>query len=98
MNTETTFDARPVVASALATSLFGAVVMVVIGMVAGLELWLTAVMAVQVAVSFAVMGGWAAASFGQDDSDDVAGQLVQPTLVYSVEPVESSQPTHRTAA
>lgn len=45
--------------------------MIVIGAVVGIGWWLTAIITVQVSLSFAVMGGWAAATIALDDEREV---------------------------
>lgn len=80
---------QPIILGGLAGAVLGAAGMLVIGIVAGFEWWLCAIMAFQIAVSFGIVGGWVVATFAFDDESQeetaaehtIESDVVRPTAV-----------------
>jgi hypothetical protein len=94
LSPETPFRASIVLTGAALGGLLGGLAAVVATVVIGVEWPLPLVMGFQGAMSFAMVGGWIAASFAMDDRDDAASPDALPAVVPF--PIASAtRPTNR---
>ncbi len=76
---KSSFSALAVLAGAALGGFLGGLIALIAMSFAGTEWSLRLVLALQIALNFAIMGAWIAVSFTQDDCDDVPKTTPPPT-------------------